>query len=293
MLRGIRRRKSADGGAGVFRKRRCHACPSPPFTRPQSRSPEIAPATHTLTELFMARQRVTPAERSGARKASPSIPESAGPAARAARLFAEMLALSMDDAALGIALGDLDSGTLAPLAVRNGSGLSKSRRRQRRHALESARFLLSPAASRLCQDLGTTSCDALVRSRCLAEEKAPRARILLEREAKARARAAAAEALRLARRDAATGIRILCESDAIPDEAESFRGEDLSGRTFGLLTVLRRGGLKGHMRLWEVRCRCGTVKQIARKMIGRVHSCGCALPEAAPSRLTLSPSPPD
>lgn len=227
----------------------------------------------------MARHRVTPAERSGARKASPSIPESAGPAARAARLFAEMLALSMDDAALGIAMGDLDRVTLSPVPERDGCRLSKSRRRQRRHALESARFLLSSAALRLCLDLGTTPCDALVRSRRLAEEKAPRARILLEREAKAQARAAAAEALRLARRDAATGIRILRESDAIPDEAETFRGENLAGLTFGLLTVLRRAGLKGHMRLWEVRCRCGAVKQIARKMIGRVHSCGCTLPD--------------
>ncbi|MDB6135974.1 MAG: hypothetical protein JWM59_4217 [Verrucomicrobiales bacterium] len=229
----------------------------------------------------MARHRVTPAERSGARKASPVISESASPAARAARLFAEMLALSMDEAALGIAVGDLDCATLSPVPTQHGSGLTKSRRRQRRHALESAGFLLSPAASRLCLDLGTTPCDAFARTRSLAEEKTPRACILLEREAKARARAAAAEALRLARRDAATGIRILCESDAIADKAESFRGEDLSGRTFGLLTVLRRAGLKGHMRLWEVRCRCGAVKQIARKMIGRVHSCGCTLPEAA------------
>jgi hypothetical protein len=58
---------------------------------------------------------------------------------------------------------------------------------------------------------------------------------------------------------------------------------DLTGRQFGMLTVLRRAGSfpngKGTNPGWLVRCRCGTEKRVRAGNLttGRSTSCGCAL----------------
>jgi hypothetical protein len=52
---------------------------------------------------------------------------------------------------------------------------------------------------------------------------------------------------------------------------------DLTGRTFGRLTVVRRAD-NGHKRIhWECRCTCGQVRVIMGESIkaGRTRSCGC------------------
>lgn len=60
------------------------------------------------------------------------------------------------------------------------------------------------------------------------------------------------------------------------------RTEDLTGRTFSRLTVikfaLRRKSPNGTNKyLWECRCRCGSVKKVEAAPLkqGRVQSCGC------------------
>ena len=51
------------------------------------------------------------------------------------------------------------------------------------------------------------------------------------------------------------------------------------GRRFGALTVLRDAGRKdaNHSELWECRCECGRVVEVAAHALlsGRVTSCGC------------------
>lgn len=52
---------------------------------------------------------------------------------------------------------------------------------------------------------------------------------------------------------------------------------DLSGRTFGRLTVVGLGGKRGNDRSWLCRCECGTEKVVVRAelMRGDAKSCGC------------------
>ena len=53
------------------------------------------------------------------------------------------------------------------------------------------------------------------------------------------------------------------------------KGEDLTGRVFGLLTVLGKvESRKGHT-LWLCRCKCGKVKKIYRSNLIHQKSCGC------------------
>jgi len=55
-------------------------------------------------------------------------------------------------------------------------------------------------------------------------------------------------------------------------------GEDLTGKKFGRLTVLRRGGYKGREKLWWCQCDCGSAeKLIYGKYLknGKTKSCGC------------------
>jgi len=63
---------------------------------------------------------------------------------------------------------------------------------------------------------------------------------------------------------------------------------DLTGKTFGTLTVLALGdNLKGHWN-WECRCECGTVKKIRGIDLrrGTAKSCGCAQRQLARNLLT-------
>jgi len=52
---------------------------------------------------------------------------------------------------------------------------------------------------------------------------------------------------------------------------------DLSGRTFGRLTVLSRSALGAKHAAWNCRCECGTEKVIRGEHLnrGRIVSCGC------------------
>lgn len=54
---------------------------------------------------------------------------------------------------------------------------------------------------------------------------------------------------------------------------------DLTGQTFGKLTVLRSGGANRHRQsLWVCQCECGALKRVAayNLIAGRSKSCGCA-----------------
>lgn len=55
-------------------------------------------------------------------------------------------------------------------------------------------------------------------------------------------------------------------------------GEDLIGKKFGRLTVLRRGGYKGNEKAWWCQCDCGSPeKLICGRYLkhGQTKSCGC------------------
>lgn len=53
--------------------------------------------------------------------------------------------------------------------------------------------------------------------------------------------------------------------------------EDLTGRVFGYLTVLRRAPNKGGRTCWLCRCECGREKEVISRDMknGKVKSCGC------------------
>lgn len=56
------------------------------------------------------------------------------------------------------------------------------------------------------------------------------------------------------------------------------KAEDITGKTFGRLTVLRRAGkTKRNQALWECRCECGTIKLVTGVLMrsGWTKSCGC------------------
>ncbi len=68
-----------------------------------------------------------------------------------------------------------------------------------------------------------------------------------------------------------------CETKRLRSEALT---NDLTGKTFGRLTVLGRDGAGGRIRVyWKVKCSCplGTVKSISGKHLteGKIIGCGC------------------
>src|SRR3990167_10099443 len=56
---------------------------------------------------------------------------------------------------------------------------------------------------------------------------------------------------------------------------------DITGKRFSRLTVLRDAGVKNHKRYYECRCDCGSVKTIQGGNItqGKSRSCGCLMIE--------------
>lgn len=62
---------------------------------------------------------------------------------------------------------------------------------------------------------------------------------------------------------------------------------DLTGRTFGRLTVISFAGLRGKTKYWNFRCECGVEKPIAASNVttGKVVSCGCRHLEILHERL--------
>lgn len=58
---------------------------------------------------------------------------------------------------------------------------------------------------------------------------------------------------------------------------------DLTGQTFGRLTVLREAKKKGEHRYWVCRCSCNTIKEIGQSNLraGKSTSCGCYATELA------------
>lgn len=55
------------------------------------------------------------------------------------------------------------------------------------------------------------------------------------------------------------------------------RVQDLTGQTFGRLTVVKYAGKQGHNHIWHCRCECGVEKlvQAANLKSGGTKSCGC------------------
>lgn len=53
--------------------------------------------------------------------------------------------------------------------------------------------------------------------------------------------------------------------------------EDLTGKTFNDLTVIKYSITKNGERYWQCKCKCGTIKDISTRSLtsGRVKSCGC------------------
>ncbi len=72
---------------------------------------------------------------------------------------------------------------------------------------------------------------------------------------------------------------------------------DLTGQTFGRLTVLERGPMRPGGRrpaVWVCRCRCGAVTTVASASLrdGRTVSCGCRMAETAQANMTTWRSSP-
>lgn len=67
------------------------------------------------------------------------------------------------------------------------------------------------------------------------------------------------------------------------------RFQDLTGKTFGRLTVIGYAGKKRHQSHWLCRCKCGSVKIIraCSIMSGHTVSCGCLHSEVTAKRCTL------
>lgn len=59
-------------------------------------------------------------------------------------------------------------------------------------------------------------------------------------------------------------------------------GADLTGQTFGQLTVVERCDYSGNGAIWRCRCRCGMLKDVRATQLrnGNVKSCGCLMREA-------------
>src|SRR5262245_54850580 len=55
------------------------------------------------------------------------------------------------------------------------------------------------------------------------------------------------------------------------------RSQDLTGHSFGRLTVLAFAGYRKHRRYWTCQCLCGTIKAFGQSDIlyGDSRSCGC------------------
>lgn len=55
------------------------------------------------------------------------------------------------------------------------------------------------------------------------------------------------------------------------------RLEDLTGKSFGDLTVLRHVGQRGNNTIWQCRCICGKITEVAANNLknGHTTSCGC------------------
>lgn len=55
------------------------------------------------------------------------------------------------------------------------------------------------------------------------------------------------------------------------------KAKDLTGKTFGKLTVVKRNGTKNGKSVWECRCECGTIKNVTASDLttGNTQSCGC------------------
>ena len=66
-----------------------------------------------------------------------------------------------------------------------------------------------------------------------------------------------------------------CEPKA--DARQGRRAEDLTGRTYGHLTVLKRAQNRGGRTCWLCRCDCGREKEVTARDLkaGKVTSCGC------------------
>lgn len=67
------------------------------------------------------------------------------------------------------------------------------------------------------------------------------------------------------------------------------RGNNLRGKKFGRLTVIRRAGLAGRYVRWLCRCDCGSTHYVrSTKLVqGQVRSCGCFMRERARERATV------
>lgn len=64
------------------------------------------------------------------------------------------------------------------------------------------------------------------------------------------------------------------------------QAEDLTGRRYGRLIVIRRGPNQGKRVMWLCKCDCGTEKVIGGQDLrnGKTKSCGCFLSEATSQR---------
>lgn len=215
-----------------------------------------------------------------------------------ALLAAEIVAMTLDDIATGIAYGDLDAASFAELPA---AGEMREVRMQRRlSAIQAVGFLKGPHGEQLCDDLGVERTATYIRIRQLAEEKRPYALMMLDREARRQREMREREEARretfagqqAARAEAVAAGQPLPEVARVETDGELRRsdgrrqgrpGRDLTGTKLGRLTVLCRGSLRGKIRCWQVRCSCeaGTVKELASHVIlaGRVQSCGCLLRE--------------
>ena len=66
--------------------------------------------------------------------------------------------------------------------------------------------------------------------------------------------------------------------------------EDLTGRRFGRLTVIRQLENKNHRTRWLCRCDCGNEKEVASRDLkaGKVKSCGCLRREGSKNKKDIS-----
>lgn len=59
-----------------------------------------------------------------------------------------------------------------------------------------------------------------------------------------------------------------------------YRAQDLTGKHFGRLLVLRRAYVDGHgAHYWQCQCDCGRLLQIRRDALTKQKSCGCIAPK--------------
>lgn len=55
------------------------------------------------------------------------------------------------------------------------------------------------------------------------------------------------------------------------------RNRDLTGQRFGRLIIMTRAPSRGYRTYWNVRCDCGTEKEVSQSVLvtGKAKSCGC------------------